>query len=406
MRALQALFRFLLRVQGAVVVGARVERDADRVLIEVRRHGNAKPRCPRCDRVLGGTLAPRTHEWRHFDLLGIRCYLVAEIREGRCPKHSRVVESVPWAYRRAKHTKDFDRQVASLVQVADKTAAARAHAVSWRTVGRIVKRVVSALLPKDLLDGLVTISVDETSYKRKHRYLTVVTDAATGRVVWVGENKSAETLGRFFDELGPERRKQLQVVCMDMSKAYRRAVQDWVPHAKIVYDRFHVVKLLLDAVDEVRRAECRNSGGVAGHPLKNVRFPLLRNPKHRTPKDEEAIARVEKSNHHLFRAYELRVSFEDLWTLPNEEEARKFLMTWTRSALLSRLEAMRRLAHTLREHMDGILGFFRIRGLTNSLAEGMNNKIQLAIHRAYGFHSLPALFAMIHLCCSGIKLAR
>lgn len=406
MRALQALFRFLLRLQGVIVLGARIDQERDRVLIEVRRHQNAKPRCPRCGRVLGGTQEPTTHEWRHFDLLGVRCYLVAEIREGRCPKHSRMVEAVPWAHRRARHTKAFDRQVASLVQVADKTAAARTHDLSWRTVGRMVTRVVEAFLPKDLLDGLETIAVDETAYKRKHRFLTVVTDVASGRVVWVGEGKSAETLGRFFDELGPDRRQQLQVVCMDMSGAYRSAVEQWVPHAEIVYDRFHVVKLLLAAIDEVRRAECRDTGGIAGHPLKNVRFPLLRNPKHRTPEDEEAIARVEKTNHRLFRAYELRVSFEDLWTLPTEQQARDFLMNWTRSALLSRLEAMRRLAHTLREHLDGILGFFRLRGLTNAVAEGINNKIQLAIHRAHGFHSLHALIAMIHLCCSGIRLAK
>ncbi|MBI4878912.1 MAG: ISL3 family transposase [Planctomycetes bacterium] len=404
MRALRAFFQSLLRLQGVIVLGARLDRDGDRVLIDVRRHGNAKPRCPRRDRVLGGRVMWTRHEWRHFDVVGVRCYLVADIREGRCPRHSRMVESVPWAHGRARHTRSFDRQVASFVQVADKTAAARTYDLAWRSVGRMVKRVVDAFLPKDLLDGLVAISVDETSYKRNHRYLTVVTDVVSGRVVWVGEGKSAETLGRFYAELGAERRERLEVVCMDMSDAYQTATEDWAPHADIVFDRFHVVKLLLKAVDEVRREECRNTGGIAGHPLKDVRFSLLRNPTHRTPKDQEAIARVERTNQRLFRAYQLRVSFEDLWMLSSEEEAREFLMSWTRSALLSRLQAMRGFAHTLRRHLKGILGFFRFGGLTNSLAEGINSKIQLAIHRARGFHSLPALVAMIHLCCSGVRL--
>jgi transposase len=292
------------------------------------------------------------------------------------------------------------------VQVADKSAASRMFDIAWRTVGRIVKRVVSAHVPKDLLENLEAISVDETAYKRKHQYITVVTDLVSGRVVWTGEGKSAETFGKFFDELGPKRCERLKLVCMDMSGSYRKAVKAKVPHADIVYDRFHVVKLLLDAVDAVRREECRKTGGVAQHPLKKTRFSLLRNPEHLSPKDEEAIQRVRRSNRRLYRAYELRVSFEELWTLDDASQARAFLMRWTRSALLSRLPAMRRFAKTIREHLEGILGFFRYAGLTSGMAEGMNNKIQLAIHQAHGFRSLAALFAMIQLRCSGIRLAR
>jgi len=353
---------------------------------------------------MGGAVRSTQHQWRHFDIFTASCYLVADIREARCPKHGRRVESVPWAHGRAKHTKLFDSRVASLVQVADKSAASRMFDISWRTVGRVVKRVVEAFLPTDLLDGLDAIGVDETSYKRKHQFITVVTDLLTGRVVWVGEGKSAKTLGSFFEQLGPKRRESISVVCMDMSAAFKSAVEEWIPDADIVYDRFHVVKLLLDAIDEVRRAACRETGGVAGHPLKNTRFALLRNPKHLRPKDEEAIALVQSTNRRLARAYELRVSFEDLWDLDDEEDARKFLAHWTRSALQSRIEPLRKFARTVRKHLEGILGFFRYWRQTSGPIEGMNNKIKLAIHRAYGFHSLTALTAMIHLCCSKIRL--
>lgn len=404
MRALRPFFRFLLRLQGAIVLGARIDRDNDRVLLEVRRHGNAKPRCPKCGRVMGGAWRWTRHEWRHFDLFRVPCVVVANIREARCQTHGRRVESVPWAHGRAKHSAPFDQQVASLVQVADKSAAARMFDISWRTVGRIVERVVAAFLPNDLLEDLEAIGVDETSYKRKHQYLTVVTDLLTGRVVWVGEGKSAETLGSFFEQLGPRRRASISVVCMDMSGAFRKAVEKWLPDADIVYDRFHVVKLLLEAIDEVRREECRTTGGLAGHPLKNTRFALLRNPKHLRPQDQESIARVQTSNRRLARAYEHRVTFEDLWTLDDEDLAREFLASWTRAALLSRIEPLRKFARTVRRHIDGILGFFRYWRQTSGPVEGMNNKIKLAIHRAYGFHSLSALTAMIHLCCSGIQL--
>ncbi len=404
MRALRPFFRFLLRLQGAIVLGTTIDRENDRVLVRVRRHGNAKPRCPKCGRVMGGEWRWTRHTWRHFDLFRIRCDLVADIREARCKTHGRRVESVPWAYGRAKHTAPFDHQVASLVQVADKSAASRMFGICWRTVGGIVERVVDAFLPNDLLEGLEAIAVDETSYKRKHQYLTVVVDLLSGRVVWVGEGKSAETLGGFFEQLGPRRRASISVVCMDMGGAFRKAVKHWLPDADIVYDRFHVLKLLLDAVDEVRRDACRKTGGVAGHPLKNTRFALLRNPKHLRPEDHESIARVQKTNRYLARAYELRVSFEDLWIIYDEDEARRFLARWTRSALLSRIQPLRKFARTVREHLEGILGFFRYWRQTSGPIEGMNNKIKLAIHRAYGFHSVSALTAMIHLCCSGIHL--
>lgn len=404
MRALRPLFRFLLRVQGAIVLGATVDEGRDRVLIQVRRHGNAKPRCPKCDRVMGGQVRWTECRWRHFDLFSVKCFLVAKIREARCPRHGRRLESVPWAYGRARHTAAFDQRVASLVQVADKTAATRMFDIAWRTVGRMVERVVKALLPGDLLEGLEAIAVDETSYKRGHRYLTVVTDLLTGVVVWAGEGKSAETLGAFFELLGPRRRASISVVCMDMSGAFKKAVQEWLPDADIVYDRFHVVKLLLDAIDEVRREACREAGGAAKKALKDTRFALLRNPKHLQPQDKAAIALVEASNRRLFRAYELRVSFEDLWSLDDEDNARSFLARWTRSALLSRIPALRKFATTVRNHLEGILGFFRYWRQTSGPIEGMNNKIKLAIHRAYGFHSVTALIAMIQLCCGGIRL--
>jgi len=406
MRSLRTFFRFILQLQGAIVQGAKINREEDAVEILVRRHGNAKARCCIHPNVLlTGSYKRVKVRWRHLDIMKKKTYLVAEIREGRCPLcNGRRHEYVPWAAARARHTKIFDRHVASLVQVADRSAAARMFGVAWRTVGRIVRRVVDRFLPPDLLEDLEFIGVDETSYKRGHRYLTVVTNLVTGRVVWIGKGKTAATLGEFFETLGPERAGKILLVTMDMSGAFKKAVKAWAPNADIVYDRFHVVKLLLEAIDEIRREECRKLEGDAKEALKNTRYSILRNPKHRKPKDKEAIDRVKSTNGRLHRAYQLRVDFEDFWEIHDEEEARGFLMRWTRSALLSRRDPLRKFANTIREHISGILGFMRWDGITNANLEGMNNKIKLCIHKAFGFHSTDALIGMIHLCCSGITL--
>lgn len=406
MRMLQVLFRFLLKIQGAVVLGAEILREENAVEIRIKRNGNAKPHCPKHPTiVLSGHYVQREVHWRHYDIMKSRTYLVADLREGRCPKcDGRRIEAVPWAASRSRHTKSFDRRVASLVQVADKTAASRMFNIAWRTVGRMVRRVVKDLLPDDLLDNLTCIGVDETSYKRGHRYITIVTDLISDRVVWVGKGKNSKTLAKFFELLGPVRCSKIELVTMDMSKAYIKAVGEYAKSADIVFDRFHVMKLLLEAVDEVRREECRANPQTDAVALKHTRFALLRNPKHLKPSDEVAIARVQSSNARLTRAYELRVDFENFWTTWKEDDARSFLMRWTRSALLSRRNPLRTFAKTVRTHIEGILGFIRWGGATNSRLEGIANKIKLCIHKAYGFGNVSALMAMVHLCCSGIEI--
>lgn len=406
MRALLVFLRFLLRVQGLVVEGSEVLREQDAVVIRGRRRSHAQPHCAfhRRER-LTGTITRRKLRWRHLDMMGVRTFIECEVREGRCRRcDGRRTERVSWAAVRAQHTRAFDQRVASLVQVADKSATARMFHVCWMTVGRIVERVVAECLPKDLLNDLVAIAVDETSHKRGHRYITVVTDIERNRVVWVGEGKSADTLRQFFAALGPERAAKLRLVAMDMSGAYQSVVKELAKDADIVFDRFHVVKLLLEAIDEVRRQEVRQSEGEARVALKRTRFALLRNPRHINEKDRDAIARVVATNRRLTRAYQLRVDFEQLWECPNEWKADAFVTKWTRAALRSRLEPLRKFARTVRNHIDGILMFFRYPGQTSGLAEGMNNKIKLLIHKAYGFHNVPALIAMVYLCCTGITL--
>lgn len=405
MRSLRKLFRILLGLQGVIVKSVAWLEDEEAVAVRVKRHGNAVPRCGRCGTRLTGTLKAKGRRWRHLDLMRTRAYVVAKVQEGYCRGCGRRrMERVPWAAPGAKYTRAFDRQVARLAQVADKEASSRIFGVAWRTVGRMVKRVVDEVLPKQRFSGLRCIAVDETSHKRGHRYLTVVSDLLTGRVVWLGQGKSAETLAAFFEALGKRRARKLELVTMDMAGAYEKAVRDHAPNVDIVFDRFHVVKLLTEAIDEIRREECRQLSGAERRGLKRTRFSLLRNPARYTDRDREAIDRVRRKNGRLYRAYELRVDFEHVWGYVSESAARRFLMRWTRRALLSRREPLRRFANTVRKHLDGILGFIRWGGATNATAEGINNKIKMIIHRSFGFHSASALMSLVYLCCSGIDL--
>ena len=257
-----------------------------------------------------------------------------------------------------------------------------------------------------IFDGLTAIGIDELSYRKGHRYVTTVTDHCTGRIVWAKEGKNAETLAAFFEELGGERCLAIEAVTMDMSKAYIKAVQEQVPHAQIIFDRFHVQKLVNEALDETRREEwqrLRELGKDEAKKVKGLLWPLRKNPWNLTPKQADRLSTLQQDNERLYRAYLLKESFAAILDRHQPNVAKRKLEDWISWASRSRLPAFVRVARTIRQHLDDIVAYIRW-GLTNGVVEGLNNKLRVITHRAYGFHSASALIGMIMLCCTNIWL--
>jgi transposase len=184
-------------------------------------------------------------------------HLRYDIRRVDCPRCGVKVERVPWAETSSWFTRPFEDHVGYLAQRCDKSTISSMMRVAWDTVGTIIQRVVARVQAGDLLDGLTQIGVDELSYRRHHEYITVVVDHVRGHVVWARPGKNADTLKAFFDELGSVRCARLEAVTIDMSGAYITAVTECSPQAQIIFDRFHVQRLVQNAVDEVRRQEAR-----------------------------------------------------------------------------------------------------------------------------------------------------
>jgi transposase len=294
--------------------------------------------------------------------------------------------------------------VAYLAQRMDRTAVHKQLGINWRTVGTIVGRIVAERLDPSRLGDLSVIGVDELSFRRHHNYVTVVVDHLKKRVVWVGEGKSAETLQRFFEELGPERATKLTHITMDMSGAYIAAVDEHAPQAQKVFDRFHVQRLASDAVDKVRRAEVRQAAGTPkAQLLKSTLWALLKSPWNMKQHEEDKLADVQKTNRRIYRAYLLKESLAQGLDHRQQSRASKHFDGWIGWAARSKLKPFTKLARTIKKFKDGILAYVSTR-LTNGLTEGLNNKTRLITRRAYGFHSAQALMSMIHLCCGGIVL--
>jgi transposase len=273
--------------------------------------------------------------------------------------------------------------------------------IAWATVGRIVERVVARLGPEDRLADLKNIGIDELSYRRHHEYVTLVSDQDSGRVVWARAGKDAATAECFFDELGEERTAKLETVTMDMSKAYKTAVTKRAPNARIVFDRFHVQRLAHDALDKVRREQWRAADPEDKTAIKGTRFALQKNPWNLEQQEHEKLAAVQKSNKGLYRAYLSKETLRDILDRRQPNVAREKLLDWMAWASRSRLRAFRKLARTIKEHLEGIVAYVAT-GFSNGRAEGLNGKVRTITRRAFGLHGAASLIALIFLCCSGI----
>lgn len=352
----------------------------------------------------------RPSRWRHLDLGVWQVEVRATLRRLRCPVHGVVVEAVPFARPGAHLTRDFDDLLAWLATRTDKTSIARLCRVSWRTVGRACARVVATELDPERLDGLFRIGVDEISWRKHHRYLTLVVDHDQGCVVWGGEGRDAKTLDAFFAELGPQRSAQIAAVSLDLGPAYLKSVhaEGHAPQAIVCADVFHLVKLVGDALDEVRRTLWQQLRALPdpayAKAFKGARWALLKNPEDLTETQAAQLARIRRTRGGIWRAYEMKEQFRAIFTDDLEPaDAIEALDQWCARAQRSRLAPFVKAARTMRDRRGLIINALE-HGISNGRVEGLNTKVRLIIRRAYGFHSATAALALVMLACGPINL--
>ncbi|MGH9003517.1 MAG: ISL3 family transposase, partial [Acidimicrobiia bacterium] len=349
-----------------------------------------------------------TRRWRHLDLGSSRLWLEAEIRRLRCRRCRRVrTEEVPWARPKARHTRDFQDVVAWLAQRTDKTTITRLLRVSWEAVARIVIVVVAEEINDARLDELYRIGVDEVSHRKGHRYLTIVADHdRAGAVVWARPGRDATTLEAFYDELGEDRTARLEAVSLDMGGAYKAATDAKAPEARQCVDPFHVIKLANEAIDKTRRWAWnlhRGEGLRSARWVKRTRWALLKDPAALKDSQIEVLHELRRQRSVLYRCWQLKEGLRDLYRLADPADAPAHLDWWLNWACRSRIPAFVAFSKTVRQNRERILAAVEL-GLSNSKLEGLNSKIRLINHRGYGHRSVPALIAMIYLCCGGITV--
>jgi transposase len=378
-----------------------VQMEGDGIVVAVRARGRSRCSGCGCKRPRYDQLEPR--RWRHLDFGNQMVHLQAQLWRVDCRRCGVVVEQVSWADRHSGFTMSFEDRVAWLAQRCDKTAISDLMRIAWRTVGRIIERVVARRREPIDWTKVIAIGIDELSYRKGQRSDARVRPG--GGRAWSKEGRSAATLMAFFAEIGPEACARIRHAAIDMSEAYAQAIRKALPNAQLVYDRFHVQQLASKAVDEVRRAEWQRLRGTEdADAIKHTRWVLLRNPWNRTPAENERLAALPKENRLLYRAYLLKESLAEIYrNLYTPGWARRLIGEWLGWAARSRIEPFRKLARTIKRCRDGVLAYFDT-GYTTSRAEGLNNKARLATRQAYGFHSADAVRAMIELRCTGLAI--
>jgi transposase len=395
----------LLGLARAVVEDVWID-ELGAVVVAIRPRARERGRCPHCRRRCAGyDWGEGRRRWRALDLGTTFAFVEAEAPRVFCRRHGVVVAAVPWARHDSAFTRAFEDQTAWLAVNTSKSAVSELMRIAWRSVGWICERVMrEAQAQRDLLAGLARLGFDEIAIRKGQRYLTVVVDHDTGRLVWAAPGRDRTTVERFLELLGAERCQQIKLVSCDMAEWITRPVGERCPNAVVCLDPFHVTKLATDALDEIRREvwnRARRAGQTAtARELKGARFALWKNPEHLTRRQKAKLSQIKQTNEPLYRAYLLKEQLRAIYRVPTEH-AGALLDAWLAWARRSRLEPFVRLARTITDQRPGIEAAVE-HGLSNARVEQLNTQIRLITRRGFGYHSPWAVIALAMLSLGGL----
>lgn len=341
------------RVVGVKEIAAELE-----VELALRR-GRRVP-CSRCGHrsVVRDRLAERT--WRHVPLWGISVRLTYRPARVRCPSCGVVVERIPWTEGKSPLSAGLIHVLAVWARLLSWEVVARLFGVCWSTVASAVRSAVKYGLAQRDISSVRHLGIDEISRRKGQVYMTQVYDLDQKRLIWSGEGRSEETLRRFFEEWGPERSAKIEGICCDMWAPYVKAIQELCPRAVLVFDKFHLVRHLLEAVDRVRKMEARALKAKEPALLRGTRYLWLKNPWNLTPNQKQRLGYLERLNLKIHKAYLLKELFRELWTYKTKGWAARYLKKWFWWATHSRIKPLRDFAWLVRRHKEGIcLGLLR-----------------------------------------------
>jgi len=326
----------------------------------------------------------------------MRIYLDFEYRRVDCHVCQGVKrEAIPWMATSSRHTQRLEDTIGSYCQAMTVQEVARLYGMSWDQVWRLdlsyMERRVQEHPPSKHLRA---IGVDEVSIRKGHSYAIVVADLDQQRPIWMSEElgRAEEDMDRFFEAMGSKRCRRMRLAVMDMWKPFRNSLRHHAPQAEVVFDKFHVIKHLSEALDLVRRMEYRRVADKDKRFIKGQRYTLLSHKANLDLEGHRSLALLLQANKRLSKAYVMKESFGQLWDYKNPTWARKFFENWKSQLKWSRLQPFEKFAAMVERHWEGVISYCRPdHKVSLGFMEGLNNKIRVIQRRAYGIRNMHYL---------------
>lgn len=339
-------------------------------------------------------------QWQHLSFFEHSCYLHCAVPRITTSDGKIRTVNVPWARPGSGFTLLFEAFSMALIErEMPVSRVAEILKVNPQRIWTIFNHWVGKARASDDPSGLTKLGVDETSTKKGHNYITLGVDLDEARVIHATEGKGKATIQDIQQHLESKgvKKEQVEQISMDLSPSFIAGAADSFPAAQITFDRFHVVKLLNEAMNQVRIAERKEHDA-----LKGQKYMFLRNREDLTDEQEKSLADMLLLYPTLGKAYRLKELFNDLWDMPNKSAAEAFLKQWVHEVEVAKIPAFMKFANTVRAHWSGIIHFAESR-LTNGILEGINSKIQLAKRRARGYRNINNFINMVYFLCGRLK---
>jgi len=386
------------------VADVDLDLEAKEVRLRLDVDAGADLHCPQCDAVCS-RYDHRERRWRHLDTCQLRTILVADVPRVSCSEHGVLQIKIPWGEPGSRFTAMFEALVIDWLLEASLLAVSRQLGLTWDEVDGIQGRAVTRGLARRKVEAPTRLGVDETSFQKRHEYVTVVIDHVKGHVVEVGQDRKQETFEAYLKSMTVEERACITHVAMDMWKPFINAVMALVPGAasKIQFDKFHIAGHLGDGVDRVRKGEHRALTAAGDSTLSKTKYLWLTNPANMRRDRWREFAALRCSTLKTARAWAMKDMAMSLWNYRSRAWAEKGWKTWLGWALRCRLEPMKKVARMVRDHLEGILNAV-VSNTTNALGESINAKIQWIKRTACGFRNRVRFRNAIFFHLGGLDL--
>jgi transposase len=309
-------------------------------------------------------------------------------------------EKLAWLAENPRYTKRFAIYVGKRCRDAAVESLAKELDLHWTTVKDLEKEYMHGLLEKAGTPGPEAIGIDEISIRKGHTYRIVVSDLIRRRPIWFGgKDRSEDSMRQFYEWLGPKKAKRIRLIIMDMWKPFRKVAEEQAPQAAILFDKFHIMSHLGDALDQVRKSEYARLTGRSRRFIKGQKYALLAHPENLTLAGRKGLKQLLAANKRLNTAYILKESFGQLWDYQTEGWARRFFENWRDALKWQRLKPYEKFAEMIERHWDGIAAYTKPENKVSlGFVEGLNNKIRVIQRRAYGLRDEKYLRLKVLTC--------